>query len=288
MPSLRLESATDSLDLDSVFLTDEGVQALAGATGLGLPPTAGQWLEGAGDGAQYRGGRTLPRDIDLPLYLRGADRTGLKSWLRRLGLVLANEATLVFVDDRAEEWFLKVRHVGGGDFTYGTDTTGSRDLQLVVTVRAGDPFWTRSEPFSRIVTASTGTRGLLGGGSLSQLQLATTDTFGTLTFDNPGDAKAYPLWQIYGPATSFDATNAAGELISWVGVLNAGDVLTIDHKTGRVFDQNGDSRYDGLAPFPQFWSIPPDESTGSVVLGGGTTGVSKVVYSWQPRRRSVI
>lgn len=288
MPSLRLESATDSLDLDSVFFTDEGVQALSGATGLGLIPVAGQWLEGAGDGASYRGGRTPARDMDLPLLIGGKDREGLKSWFRRLGLVLADEATLVFVDDRAEEWFCKVRHVGGGDFSYGIDTTGARDLTITVTLRSGDPFWTRTVPYARTIETADGSRGLLSGGSLSQLQLSTTQTFGALTFNNPGDAPAYPVWKVYGPATEFTATNSAGEIISWSGVLDAGEVMTIDHKLGTVKNQNGEDLYDGLADFPQFWAIPPDGSSGSVVLVGGVVGSSKVTYTWQPRRKAVI
>ena len=83
MPSLALENDTDALDLDYVFKYGRGIQALSGATGFGLPPVSIRWLEGAGDGALYRGRRVLPRDIDLPLLVVGlAGPRGCEVWGR--------------------------------------------------------------------------------------------------------------------------------------------------------------------------------------------------------------
>jgi hypothetical protein len=148
---LELESLADVLPLDGVQQNGVGVQARSGTTGLGLPPVQVQWLEGAGDGAVAHGWRTLPRDIDLPLDIVGADREDLISWLSKLARVLgkpsmtpgthASTLYLNFYDEEGTKWSCPVEHVGGGDYTYGTDTIGETDVELVVTLRAGDPYW---------------------------------------------------------------------------------------------------------------------------------------------------
>jgi hypothetical protein len=148
---LELESLADVLPLDGVQQNGVGVQARSGLTGLGLPPVQVQWLEGAGDGAVAHGWRTLPRDIDLPLDIVGADREDLIEWLSRLSRVLgkpsmtpgshASVLYLNFYDEEGEKWSCPVEHVGGGDYTYGQDTIGETDIELVVTLRAGDPYW---------------------------------------------------------------------------------------------------------------------------------------------------
>jgi hypothetical protein len=71
VPSLQLSNESDTLDLDYVLKQGRGIQVLTGVTGLGLAAKQVQWLEGAGDGATYRGRRVLARDIDLPLLISG-------------------------------------------------------------------------------------------------------------------------------------------------------------------------------------------------------------------------
>jgi hypothetical protein len=141
MPRLQLESATDTLDLDYVLKNGRGIQVTSGVTGLGLPPVQVRWLEGAGDGAVYRGRRVLPRDIDLPLYIVGNDRDDLMSLWSRLARVLDGKVRLRMVEDDGTSWYCDVYRVGGGTFTYGIDTTGETELRTVVTVRAGNPFF---------------------------------------------------------------------------------------------------------------------------------------------------
>jgi len=151
MPSLALESATDVLDLDYVQKHGRGVQVLAGVTGMGLPPVQVRWLEGAGDGAVFRGRRVLPRDIDLPLLIVGTDRKDFLSLWSRLARMLSGVCKLRMIEDDGTSYWCNVHRVGGGDYALGVDTTGDREVQIVVTLRAPSPYWTAEKPLTTII-----------------------------------------------------------------------------------------------------------------------------------------
>ncbi|MFC0622812.1 hypothetical protein [Kribbella deserti] len=229
-----------------------------------------QWLEAAGDGSQYRGERALSRDIDLPLYLAGRNRTHLKGLVDQLALVLAGGCVLRFIDDDGSTWFTTVHRVGGGEYIYGTDTNGHDDLQLVVTLRAPEPYWTSGEISSHAVRRDTTHRGLIP--ALSRLHLTAAQSMGEVTFTNPGTADAYPTWDIVGPGNNFKAISPRGELLHWTGTLALGQRLTIDTRTGSVKDGSGANRYAELAPAPKLWRIPPGESTATASMEGTAPG----------------
>lgn len=286
MPKLVLKSNVNEgmLDLDSLLMKDHpiyqtlppearGVQALAGLTGLGLPSLSTQWMEGAGDGASFRGQRVLPRDIDLPLYLQADDRNGLKVLLSRVARILGGECELRIVEDDGEYWYVNVRRVGGGNYVYGTDTIGENDFMTVVTLRAGDPFWVSSKLNSPIIKTASSGRGLLQGvASLTSLKLKSAQTLGAVILENLGDAAAWPRWEITGPGSDFMATSPSGEVLHWAGTLADGRVLYIDTKTGRVWDDLGANRFADMAPAPRMWKVPPGVSTATVALSGASAG----------------
>lgn len=287
MIRLQLESATDILDLDGVYRNGVGVQARSGVTGLGLPPKSIQWLEGAGDGAIARHRRVLPRDIDIPLYITGGSRDALKSWMSRLSRVLASSATLRVIEPDKSEWTTAVEHVGGGSFVYGVDTIGDDDLFTVITLRAGDPYFTSATPRQKSIESRNAQRGLLVGG-LTKLGVATSQLIGTIDLDNDGDATAYPVWQVYGPGDHFVIQSPRGETLQWTGTLTAGQSLTVNTRAGTIVNGTGANEYAKLAPAPRFWAIPPGKTTCVASLQNGVPGQSRIVCSWQPRKWMVV
>lgn len=294
MPYLRIETATDSLNLNGVSLTGYGVEALSGVTGLGLPPVAVNWIEGAGDGATFRGERIQPRDVDIPLYVRAPDRGQLEVTIARLAKILTREVTLWWVEDDGEQWGLTCHRMGGGVYIYGKDTLGETELQTVVTLRAGKPFWTARYPMQRVIVSSNAGRGLLKGTtSLAQLRTSGSSANGSILFENPGDASAFPVWTVEGPIAG-DATHDAllvasptGEQFIWDGTLTTGQTLTIDTERARVFDQSGANRYADLLPAPRLWPIPPGDSQATVVAFG-TSSATRITATWFPRKWAVI
>lgn len=285
MPSLQLSNDSDTLDLDYVMKQGRGIQVTSGVTGLGLGAKQAQWLEGAGDGARYRGSRALARDIDLPLYVLGDDRADLKYLMSRLAKMLSGVCKLSFIEDDGTRWETNVVHTGGGNYSYGKDTIGERDLTTVITVRAGDPYFTAADPTRQDIKGVTVSRGLIG--KLANLQLATSQRIGSITLTNDGDADAFPVWTVYGPGDTFKAVSPSGQTLQWNGSLLAGQSLTIDTRTGTVVDNTGANRYPNLAPAPRFWSIPPGTTTAQCSLLN-VTSASTITCTYQARRWLVV
>jgi hypothetical protein len=262
-------------DLDALLNHPRGVQALAGLTGFGLPPVDVQWIEGAGNGARFRSKRHLKRTIDLPLLVDGNDRAGLKDLMDRLGTMLLGECTLRWIEDDGTSWTTQVHRTGGGDYVYGDDTTGERDLFTVVSLTAGDPFWTSSEAQDKVVSNAGIGNGLLP--NLVQMKLAASQAIGEVELENPGNVPAYPVWEITGPGENFLAIAPTGETFAWNGTLLAGEKLFVDTRTGRVYDDTGANRYAEVGPAPRFWTIPPGRSTAVASLEGAESGSFQVV-----------
>ncbi|MEU7148487.1 phage tail family protein [Streptomyces sp. NPDC045456] len=277
-----METDRDVLDLNGVQTRGTGFQATAGLTGLGLPAVDVQWLEGAGDGARFRGQRVLSRDLDMPLDIVGQDRDHLRRLISRLARAMATECSLVLVDEAGVRWSTPVHRVGGGEISLGG---GERDLQTVITFRAPDPFFTASTVSVQRVGGDTSAAPFLS--SLVTLPVAASQAIGDIQLDNIGDVDSYPVWEVHGPGRDLTVTSPVGEHLRWTGALKAGERLIVDTRSGTVRDGTGANRYALLAPAPRFWTVPPGTSTASVTFLD-TTDQSAVVCSWRPRRWVVI
>ncbi|MGW3336213.1 phage distal tail protein [Streptomyces sp. NPDC001009] len=278
---LELSSASDRLDLAGVEADGVGFQALAGITGLGLPQLSVQWLEGAGDGAAYRGRRVLPRDIDIPLDIVGRDRPHLAELVTRLARVLADECTLTYIDSEGVRWSTAVHWIGGGAIDPGA---GERDAQTVITLRAPSPYFLADSP--QTVTIGGAAVGAFLS-SMSSMPLASSQAIGSVQLSNEGDVPAFPVWEVTGPGDSFKAISPTGETLQWSGTLAAGEKLIVDMGAGTVKDGTGTNRYSLLNTAPRFWSLPAGSSTVTASLLNTTTA-SKVVCSWRPRKWVVV
>ncbi|ATI18641.1 minor tail protein [Streptomyces phage Amethyst] len=285
MPKLLLVSGADTIDLNEIDEYGIGFQAKSGVTGLGLPPVSVQWLEGAGDGATFRGTRVQTRDIDLPIEILALDRTDLQAKLSRLALVLAGGCTLVLQNGDGVQWHTDVWRVGGGEYTYGEDSVGDREFQTVITLRAGDPYFTSSVQQVRTISGAVSATSFLS--SLAAIPVAPSQAIGSINLYNSGDAVAYPVWEVRGPGDHFTATSPNGEVLKWNGTLAAGEKLIIDTKKGTVQDGTGANRYDLLDTAPRFWTVEPGESTAGAALLN-TTSASQITCSWYPRKWMVI
>ncbi|MFH8414353.1 phage distal tail protein [Streptomyces collinus] len=285
MPKLLLVSGADTIDLGEIEEHGIGFQAKAGVTGLGLPPVSVQWLEGAGDGAAFRGTRVQTRDIDIPIEILALDRADLQKRVTRLAVVLAGGCSLALEDDDGTRWSTEVWRVGGGEYTYGVNSVGDRDFETVITLRAGDPYFTSSAQQVRTISGATPTNPFLS--SLAAMPVAPSQAIGSINLYNAGDVAAYPVWEVRGPGDQFTATSPKGEVLKWNGTLAAGEKLIIDTQRGTVLDGTGANRYDLLDTAPRFWSVEPGESTAGASLLN-TTSASQITCSWYPRKWMVI
>ncbi|GGN40147.1 hypothetical protein FHR83_007109 [Actinoplanes campanulatus] len=282
---LQLVSSNDIIWLDEVSRFGVGVEATVGVTGLGMPEVSLNWVESAGDGAVFRNERKRPRDIDIPLHIVGSSRNDLKWWMDRLALMVSGPFALQWVEDNGTYWTLNAYRTGGMGYTYGVDTRGSRDLNTVLTVRAGDPYWTYSQSSREVVTAATPRGNFVT--KFHKIRVASSQAMGGMILRNPGTAKAYPQWDVTGPAQNIRLISSTGERLQWTGSLTAGQTLRINTQTGAVTDHTGANRYADLASAPRMWTIPPGVIT-AVAAMDGAASTSSIACTWRPRSLLVV
>lgn len=295
MLKLTLEDKLGTYNLNSQQEFGSGWQVHAGVIGMGLPPVQGQWQEGAGDGAVHRGTRVLTRDLDLPMsYIAPHDlsedlrRDKLIQEMDRMSMMMSGEMKLTAVDTKGVSWYLMVHRVGGGNYVMGHDTTGEGDLDMVVTVRAADPYWTAVVPKVSEVIQQTEARGLISAKPLTNLRLAASRAIGSIRIDNSsGSADAFPVWSIHGPGHTFRAVSPKGEVFQWNGTLPVNGTLTIDTRTGEVKDGAGVNRYSDMAPAPRFWAVPPGTTTVTASIEAPGTN-TRIACHWRPRKWAVV
>jgi hypothetical protein len=260
-----------------------GIAAKSRLRGTGLPPVSTEWFEGAGDGASFRGGRNLARIMDVDIRVEGINREQVRERLSLIGRIFAlpNVVRLEVVLD-GEAWFVDVVRTGGGDWDWSSDTDGKTFVKTVLTVQAGDPFWTKSDAEARRVNLAGLGRGLIKATSLSNLRLSASSAFGPVGFVNTGDVAALADWRVSAPFSGFSLISQSGETISWAGTKLTG-WIDLSSRFGTVVDELGVNRYSGLAAVPRFWSIPPGESTASVVAVDATSA-TQIVAIWNAKR----
>lgn len=278
---VTLENANGTLDLDQISKDGAGVQAVTGATGFGLPDLTYQWNQGAGDGAVARWRRTEPRQMDIPVHIYEADRASLKNSVADVMRVVTYQCTMKVWEEQlnpdgsvasSDYVWCPVDLVGGGTYTYGTDTSGGTEWNSILSFEAGDPYWHHSTELEADIVTNQGTG----------VHTA------TVAIDNPGTASAWPIWEIDGPCSDFSVTGPDGSTFDWAGAgLYSGDTLTIDTGAGTVVDQDGVNRYDGLSNAPQFFQVLPDAMAGSTepsyaISVDGTPPPSRTNYVLNP------
>jgi hypothetical protein len=266
----------------------EGMEALAGITGFGLPDAFVRWFEGAGDGGTYQGTRIGTRPISVPFTAEAPDRSGLLEKLSQLAVILDPEyapARLHFALPGGEIWFVDVVRESGGDVVRSIESDNRTWFNSILGLRAGDPYWTRAEPEQFSVRQDVA--GISWLPNMAEMRLATSQAFGAREMENKGDTSAYPIWRLDGPFTQVILNGPKGETLKWDGTISAGQFLVINTFDATVVDQTGANRYTGLDDNPDFWLVPPGVSSVYVQMSN-TSATSAIVAEWQPRRWAVI
>lgn len=301
--AFSLSSAGGTMNLDG----SEGARAKLAVRGTGMAPVAVQWSEGAGNGASFRGGRTLARQFDMPVKVyanRGdwSNRDIVRQRFAKLGQILSldNAPVRVTLDLDADnpastdKWWADMVKVGGGDFRWDTDTDQRSFIRSVFTLQAGDPYWTSQDQDGKEILPVGVGIGLLGAGvSLAQLRLGSVDGFGSTTITNTGDVVAYPIWTVYAPFSGFLLANAEGRILEWnaakqgiVGGVKTTGSIIVNTQLGTVVNEAGDNMYRGLETAPQFWPVKTGPNFAQVVMADAS-GATRATVSWN-RRREVL
>lgn len=300
MRSISIASAGGSLNLDG----SEGYRAKLAVRGTGMVGVSVQWAEGAGDGKSFRGGKTLGRQFDLPVKIYAdssnwEDRDLVRARYAKLAQVMSLDNAPVRVtldldaDGDGDAWWADMVRVGGGDFSWQTDTDGRSYLKVVFTLEAGDPYWTSEDQESKVIEPVGVGLGILGPGiSLAQLRVGSTSGFGEISILNTGDVAAYPVWTFEAPFSGFAIVSQYNEVLTWdsveagIGASKATGYIRVNTQDGTVVDETGANRYTGLGERPQFWAVRPGQTDASATMDDAGAGTRATVV-WN-RRREVL
>jgi len=282
----RIESAVGTLELVS---TPGGVgpfRLMAGTKGLGLPAEILLTKPSASGGGWYRGHKVGMRTGTLVIEVRGESRTQTENRLRLLAAHVDadNSPVLVAVIPGDGTYRLPFYRDGGGEAGY--TQWGDKVTEVAFEVVAPQPYWVRDEPVQFSVSLSDEEqKGLLP--DLAELPVMSSDAYGELVLDNPGDVRAPIFFRITGPGGPVTVT-VDGRGFQFLTPLAEGEVVTIERtpQGWRVRDTTGTNRYGDLAPAPKFPYAPRGVSTGVVVLQDAGEGAS--IAGWfNPMRKLV-
>ena len=277
---LTLIGTNDSIELDGTHYTLQ-----TGTRGFGIPSPLLRIDPSASNGGTFRYAKRDIREIDLPIAITGYDRDYTETLLRRLANIFRDKVRLQATYPDGSVWYLDCYYAGGGETVFGS-TANDYYCNWDIILRAPQPFWQSTQPFSVSIASSTTTRGLLAGSSpksLAFLRVKTSQAFGTVTVSNDGDVDAPAIWVVKGPSTLLTIQKSDGTGFTYTTSMSSSDTITIDCEKGTVVDQNGVNKYSGLGSAPKLFSLPPGNTTMTITVSGAT-GDSKVLGYFMPRR----
>lgn len=262
---------------------------LWGVRGRGMPTFdfVEEELPGV-DGADVRDVVVPPREFTVPIFVEGDDAADLTTVLRTFssrlnplrgdGLLRTNRAGL-------GERELICRYAGGLELDETRDDSGRKWQRALLVFRAStDPFWRDADDV--VVPIPSGS----AGGSFFPffpLTLTSSSVYAEIEIDNTGDAIAWPVWTIVGPAVGILLENVlTGDVFESTIELGEGEYVIIDTRprSKGITDHTGTNRYSTVTGH-DLWGFEPGSQNARIQIAGTTddTDVS-VAY----RRRYLI
>jgi hypothetical protein len=264
---------------------------LTGLSGFGMTPVSVRFDDSASDGAVFRTSKHGVRDIIFPVAIFADSTQVLRACVSKLAGVLKNDSSGIFlrVDFGSESRVLTVFYVGGGDVEFGEDHNGVF-AKWLIQLQAPQPFWNSLSQVSFLVNAGLPKSGFVR--NLTKLAVNSSQVFGDVVCENPGEAPAYPFWDISGPVENLTISSGS-KSFTFVKRIEEGQNIRVECETGVVkevpliagepaFGHPGVNRYDMLGPVPKLFSISPGSSN-IQVSGEGCNDKTKVTCSFAPR-----
>lgn len=258
---------------------------LAGAEGLGLPPTRLDSRVAFREAGERRLQQEHDaREIFLPVGVQPVDcppRQALRTLLRDLGCRV--DTTISTGVLRVELDGVPAREIEASLVEGMSLTVDSSRVQTVgLTFRAHEPYWRGVEdvvfPFATgeglPFFANPDPSDPMIGNPFPPFQLSTVAITGGATVNVSCDASVWPRWVLTGPAEDVTLLNVTtDEAILLPGlVLDVGETLHIDTRPGvkTVLDGDGVNRYPSLAPESTLFELAPGPNDLLLFVDGAT------------------
>ncbi len=280
----------DPANVETVLSRAADYEVLRGRRGAFNPPISFVEEEvPLQPGSRMRQVKVLPRDVDLPILIRGTDVDDVRYKIAGLLDLLDPERGAGKLRVKAGDGTqldLNCYYSGGLEGEEGGDLWGPDWCKAILSFRAVDPFWYQTYP----LTASY----VLGDPPpffpLLPLNVASSTLFVPATvITNPGQVETWPVWTIVGPGSNITLENATtGESMVLSIILADLERLELDTRPGRKTVKHGDgtNAYDHLSATSSLWPLVKGGNVVSLIMGG-TGANSALTLSFTPRFRSV-
>lgn len=272
---MRSLTWTDANGAATVLDGSAGIIALANPVGL----TAPNPVNTVDDFVNFDGGvlvnRSRPvRKVALGLYLE--DDTRVDTIVSQVATMLQGPGTLTWTD-------INTRTLRQVVYEGGLDGSGDGNLlqrALVVSLVALDPWWYGPAASQILSTSAVSTF----DAAISFDSVTPFDGGGTVAVPVSGDAEAYPVFTVTGPATTLTVGSGGYAWSIASALVSSTDVLVVDHRpSSRGPRKNGGPvDWSLLTESSRLW--PLAQGLTAVITGAtGTSGSTSVVMSYEPR-----
>jgi len=263
-------------------------RVLFGTTGFGIPKATVSTTESAGDGRRIGNVRVSGRIVTLAVDVTGTSRADTEAKLNTLADAISYadgkplpRLRATYPNGTARE--VEFLHIGGGEEGFVDDELS---VSLILTLDCPDPYWTSVEYTSFVVQQTNPEVGFLE--SLPNAYLLPSDAFGQIVVNNPGRVDSWIDWELQGPFTRVDVTNASGRGWEFEADVDEGETIFIRKTPAgiEVVDQTGATRFASIGDVPQFFRIPAGQSQFTVAVQGANAA-TKAIGRYKPRHRLV-
>lgn len=269
--------------------SDTGISLIRGMTGFGIAPTELTYADRAqSHGSILTGVHLEDRELFIPLIMDADSVQALDelrdSLVERLNPLLGEGTLTVERIADGQRRSAPVIYKKGLEGDFGDEYWG--DWQTFgITFAMGEAFWNGPETKVEWSLANSSKPFVSNSVNFFPIIIGKSNVNGAYTVDIVGDAPAYPVWTITGPATDICITNkVTGQKIQINGEVKIGETITIDT---RNYTLSGTSRtenelWDALSLDSTLFPLQKGKNSISAVATG-LTSASKItaVYRQQ-------
>lgn len=264
---------------------DSGMVVRPGVLGLGMPSyTFYSDQSPAYDGETIRGVKADPKQITIPIHIWGATRNECMTRFSQLVDDLdpqLGEGTLVVTEPDGSYRTIGAYYTDGFTGQDDDDTWGRTWLSAALVFRCPKPFWEGEE------ISVTWTLAPVTGDFYPVLPLTVKDSqvTGQVTAVNRGNVRAFPIWELEGPYSSFTASNTTLSQMFFIDKATiAGDDSVVDTREGiKTAYLNGTTNlWEWIDIDSDLWALEPGENSITLTAPAATAD-SKVTMRYRPR-----
>lgn len=263
---------------DTVWDLTSGISGIAmmpGVRGMHMPPTK-HYKDSYPTlhGSRWRGYSIEEREVFWPIQIYSD--FGSQEWLnhdKKFWRTMSphKPGTWQVIQPNGTVRSLKLRYRDDGQYTFDLDPASTGWANYGFILDAEQPFWTEPE-ITRTFRPTGSSEFYSPGGAV--INITAGSSISGATIYNPGDEKAYPIWEIAGPTTSA-LVGVDGHLINIPFSVPSGQTLVIDTNPEKLSATQAGVDKTHLLTAADFAPLPVGEvSTLSLTMvGTGTISI---------------